>query len=97
MIEAGAAGSLPRVSQEVLRVRVLGFPGGSDGKESVCSAGNLGSIPWRREWHTARYPRHTSEKKGICSHAEGGGHVNGLCKGTRKVGKARRQDNSQER
>ena len=23
----------------------LGFPGGSDGKESACSAGNLGSIP----------------------------------------------------
>ena len=36
----------------------LGFPGGSDGKESACSAGDLGSIPglwrvkilWRREW-----------------------------------------------
>ena len=31
------------------------FPGGSDGKESACSAGELGSIPgpgrsWRREW-----------------------------------------------
>ena len=32
-----------------------GFPGGSDGKESACKAGNLGSIPglgrfpWRRE------------------------------------------------
>ena len=24
---------------------VLGFPGGSDGKESVCSAGDLGLIP----------------------------------------------------
>ena len=23
----------------------LGFPGGSDGKESVCNAGGLGSIP----------------------------------------------------
>ena len=23
----------------------LGFPGGSDGKESACKAGNLGSIP----------------------------------------------------
>ena len=23
-----------------------GFPGGSDGKESACSAGDLGSIPW---------------------------------------------------
>ena len=33
-----------------------GFPGGSDGKESTCSAGNPGlipgsvKIPWRREW-----------------------------------------------
>ena len=32
------------------------FPGGSDGKESACNAGDLGShawvgkIPWRREW-----------------------------------------------
>ena len=24
---------------------VLGFPGGSDGKESVCNAGHLSSIP----------------------------------------------------
>ena len=24
----------------------LGFPGGSDGKESACNAGDLGSIPW---------------------------------------------------
>ena len=34
----------------------MGFPGGSDGKESACSAGNLGSIPglgmipWTRAW-----------------------------------------------
>ena len=33
-----------------------GFPGGSDGKESTCNAGDLGLIigsgrfPWRREW-----------------------------------------------
>ena len=33
----------------------MGFPGGSDGKESACNAGDLGSIlelgrfPWRRE------------------------------------------------
>ena len=32
------------------------FPGGSDGKESACNTGNLGSFtelgrfPWRREW-----------------------------------------------
>ena len=34
----------------------MGFPGGSDGKESACNAGHLGLIPgsgrfpWRREW-----------------------------------------------
>ena len=28
-----------------------GFPGGSDGEESACNAGDLGSIPWSR-----RYP-----------------------------------------
>ena len=34
----------------------MGFPGGSDGKESASSAGDLSSIPglgrapWRREW-----------------------------------------------
>ena len=26
-------------------VLTLGFPGGSDGKESICNAGDLGSIP----------------------------------------------------
>ena len=26
----------------------LGFPGGSDGKEFACNAGNLGSIPGLR-------------------------------------------------
>ena len=37
--------------------RVQGFPRSSDGKESACNAGDLGSIPgserspWRREWH----------------------------------------------
>ena len=35
----------------------MGFPGGSDGKESACNAGILGSnprtgIPWRRAWQT---------------------------------------------
>ena len=34
----------------------MGFPGGSDGKESACDGGNpgliprVGKIPWRREW-----------------------------------------------
>ena len=35
---------------------LLGFPGGSDSKESASNAGGLDSIsvrkvPWRREWH----------------------------------------------
>ena len=30
----------------------LGFPGGSDGKESTCNSGDLGSIPG-----SGRYPR----------------------------------------
>jgi len=30
---------------------IIGFPGGSDGKESACSAGDwVGKIPWGREW-----------------------------------------------
>ena len=28
----------------------LGFPGGSDGKESTCNVRDLGLIPWRRAW-----------------------------------------------
>ena len=34
----------------------MGFPSGSDGKESVCQCGRagfnpwVGKIPWRREW-----------------------------------------------
>ena len=33
----------------------MGFPGGSDGKESTCNEGNLfdpwiGKLLWRREW-----------------------------------------------
>ena len=34
----------PRPGQ-VLGGRTLSFPGGSDGKEPTCSAGDLGSIP----------------------------------------------------
>jgi len=31
---------------------VWGFPGGSDGKESACNAGDLGSIPLEEEMAT---------------------------------------------
>ena len=42
-------------NNKILRV-AYGFPGGSDGKESACNAGDRGSIPglgrfpWRKEW-----------------------------------------------
>ena len=32
---------------------LMGFPGGSDSKESACNVGDLGSmgkIPWRQAW-----------------------------------------------
>ena len=28
----------------------MGFPGGSDGKESACNAVDPGLIPWRKKW-----------------------------------------------
>ena len=37
---------------------ILGFPGGSEGKQSACNAGDLGlitwvgTIPWRRKWQS---------------------------------------------
>ena len=40
----------------------LGFPGGSDGKESACNEGDLSSIPrsgrfpWRRKWQPTPVP-----------------------------------------
>ena len=40
---------------------VMGFPGGSDGKQSACNSGDLGLIPRlgrfprRREWYTLQY------------------------------------------
>ena len=33
------------VSYRMLMCEVMGFPDGSDGKESACNAGDLGSIP----------------------------------------------------
>ena len=38
-------GSFPEASYLHMVVYILGFPGGSDHKESVCSVGDLGSIP----------------------------------------------------
>ena len=39
----------------------MGFPGGSDGKESVCSAGEPGSIPG-----SERFPKEGNEKPLQC-------------------------------
>ena len=41
------------VQQQKIKFDILGFPGGSDGEESACNVGDLGSIrkiPQRREW-----------------------------------------------
>ena len=43
--------------ESCLFVKRACFPGGSDGKESACNAGDrfypwVGKIPWRREWWT---------------------------------------------
>ena len=27
-------------------INIMGFPGGSAGKESACNVGDLGSVPW---------------------------------------------------
>ena len=38
---------MPSTSESLFRnraVKILGFPGGSDGKESACNAGDLGLI-----------------------------------------------------
>ena len=32
-------------SSQVIQINVVGFPDGSEGKESACNAGDLGSIP----------------------------------------------------
>ena len=54
-VALGMQGVLSDVSCPSSSQSVLGFPGGSDGKESACNAGDPGSIywgkiPWRREW-----------------------------------------------
>ena len=44
------------MTRNIMLILLQGFPGGSDGKESVCNAGDpglipgLGKIPSRREW-----------------------------------------------
>ena len=39
----GSVGSNPKIR---LYIYYIGFPGGSEGKESASNAGDLGSIPW---------------------------------------------------
>ena len=55
----------------------LPFPGVSDGKESACNAGDLGSIlrserfPWRRKWQpTAIFlPREFNGQRSLAGYA----------------------------
>ena len=54
----------------------LGFPGGSDGKESTCNAGDPGSIPgwgrfpWRREWKPV--PVFLTGERSLAGHSPSG-------------------------
>jgi len=53
---ASWAGEFPWERDRLPVLVLLGFPGGSYGKESTCNAGDLGfdpwvgKIPWRRVW-----------------------------------------------
>ena len=42
----------------MLKMLSMGFPGSSDGKESVCNAGDLGLTPWlgSSPWRRERLP-----------------------------------------
>ena len=53
------------------RVLVQGSPGGSDGKESACSAGDLGSIPGSGRSPEEGHGTHSS----ILVHGESHGQV----------------------
>ena len=54
----------------------LGFPGGSDGKESACSAGEVGSIPGsgRRKWQPAPafLPREFHRQRNLAGYSSWG-------------------------
>ena len=44
LLQEGKDGSI--FTNQSMRYTILGFPGGSDGKESACNAGDLSLIPW---------------------------------------------------
>ena len=61
----------------------LGFPGGSDGKESACNAGDLGSIPKLGKFPGERngYPHQYSYLENSMNREPGGLHtVHGITK-----------------
>ena len=51
---------------------ILGFPGDSDGKESTCNVGDLGSIPglgrppWRKKWQPTPVLLPGKSHRGAC-------------------------------
>ena len=56
---------------------LLGFPGGSDGKESACNAedpGLIQKIPWRREWQptTVFSPREFQGQRSLVGYSPRG-------------------------
>ena len=52
-----------------LPIVLLGFPAGSDGKETACSAGNLGSIP-RSERSSRKGNGYPLQYYGICKYMQ---------------------------
>ena len=61
------------------RTLLLGFPCGSDGKESACNAGDSGSIlgqkiPWRRKWQSTPVflPREFHEQRNLVGYCPWG-------------------------
>ena len=43
--ENGYYQSLAKKKKQICHIYTMGFPGGSDGKESACNMGDMGSIP----------------------------------------------------
>ena len=51
-IREGFIGSLNiNLGFKIMTRNYLGLPRGLSSKESACQAGDVGKIPWRREWH----------------------------------------------
>ena len=62
----------------------VGFPGGSDGKESACNAGDLGSVPGLRRFPGEGYPLQVPMERGESPWTEEPGGLQSI--GSKRVG-----------